>query len=128
MESSPPGDAPKKRMRVFAGRVQKCGQCKNCLAPSSKRACLVNRPPGESKAAPRNRGSTAPAAAAASVLDSLPEIEPYDKAVPPHGVLGFKLPVEPGQRPRKWTRQWCARSRLVGVSSTVLIRNGALAG
>jgi hypothetical protein len=45
-----------------------------------------------------------------SVLDALPLPE-ADKVPPPHGVLGFRLPIAPEARPKKWTRQWCASGR-----------------
>ncbi len=112
---SSPGDGgpPAKRKRLYLGQVPKCGKCKTCMTPSMKRACLVNRPPEQQQKAAAHSAAArikAAAAAQASALESLPEVELEDRPVPPHGIAGFRLPIEPAQRARKWTRQWCARA------------------
>ena len=104
----PPGGgegAPKRKRQTF-GPVPKCGECTTCLRPTLKKSCLRNRPPqasggGGSYAAQRPQQPPQP-----SVLESLPRPD-QEKPVVPRGVAGFKLPIVPQQRPRKWSRQWC---------------------
>ena len=105
-----------KKRRTFFGKVEKCGSCHTCLHPSLKRACLVNRPPEVAAAANASRQkSMAGGAAAAVYLGGGPtatealigNVEfPDDKPVPAHGVQGFRLPIEPSTRAKKWTHTW----------------------
>jgi hypothetical protein len=103
--------APGKRKRQNFGTVPKCGECATCLRPTLKKSCLRNRPPQAQGAG----GSGFYASAAArlqppqpSVLESLPRPDQEKPAVP-RGVAGFRLPIAPQQRARKWSRQWCVR-------------------
>lgn len=111
-----------KRQRQFFGKVPRCGKCHTCTHRSLKRACLVNRPPEVAAAANASRGRSAALSAAAAAaagwgggagggggLEFLtaPPVEfPDDKPVPAHGIQGFKLPIVPTARAKKWTRTW----------------------
>ena len=127
MQASPEEPGAKKR-RTFFGKHAKCGQCHTCLHPALKRACMVNRPPEVAAAAnlSRNRSNTKALASGgpyagggggggggATGIASAAEFLaarvdwPDDKPVPAHGVSGFKLPIDPQTRAKKWTRAWC---------------------
>ena len=77
-------------------------QCRTCLNPALKRTCLVNRPSLGGAEPGAEPGNTT----AAVVHSLLPML--HEPPVPPHGVKGFALPIDPSTRPRKWARRWCA--------------------
>ena len=129
MQASPEEPGAKKR-RTFFGKHAKCGQCHTCLHPALKRACMVNRPPEIAAAAhlSRNKSNTKALASGgpyagggggggATGIASAAEFLaarvdwPDDKPVPAHGVSGFKLPIDPQTRAKKWTRAWCVCPR-----------------
>lgn len=118
------GGSGEKRKRIVLGPVPKCGECNTCLKPSLKKACLKNRP-----VVAAARGITLPSGGGGggasggggtwggarvplgpSILETMPGPE-EEKPPPPHGILGFRLPVVPETRPRKWARRWCVTRR-----------------
>ena len=140
MQASPEELGAKKR-RTFFGKHAKCGNCHTCLHPGLKRACMVNRPPEVAAAAnvSRNKSNASgkaltsggPYSAAAvggggitgfaSAMEFLAaQVDwPDDKPVPAHGVSGFKLPIDPKTRAKKWTRTWCVCPELGAWSEAV---------
>lgn len=99
-----------KRKRAAFVQVPKCGECMTCLRPQLKKSCLRNRPPPAAGGGGSGFYSTAAARLQQppqpSVLESLP-LPDQEKPAVPRGVAGFRLPIAPEKRPRKWSRQWC---------------------